>query len=276
DTMTTTTESPSKMMSERELNAKLTEIFNKIGQLDIAQQGIQELHELLMEHPECDVKVDAFLSSAGVFFQKYIRKALSDITKREMQNHGMIPKTSSPLSQQKSNDTSPANAVNANPVVTSITTSSQTQRSSVSLKSNKPPYKFATNRCSNSPRPTTPTTSMTNKESTKVPLDTAKISDSVTGNKFDLSEMSPTTKALMDKISKETFEQTRFRLHHIFQYEKYKTGQKRASLPSLERYQSDAERLEYVKSILQTQSNVRRSTWPIAPFEVTTSAISAN
>ncbi|CAG8681438.1 13441_t:CDS:2 [Acaulospora morrowiae] len=275
--MTTTTKSSSKTMSERELNAKLTEIFNKIGQLDIAQQGIQELHELLMEHPECDVKVDAFLSSAGVFFQKYIRKALSDITKREMQNHGMIPKTPTPLPPQKSKDTSPTNAVNANPVVTSITTtSSQTQRSSVSLKSNKPPHKFATNRCSNSPRPTTPTTSMTNKESTKAPLDTAKISDSVTGNKIDLSELSPTTKALMDKISKETFEQTRFRLHHIFQYEKYKTGQKRASLPSLERYQSDAERLEYVKSILQTQSNVRRSTWPITQFEVTTSAISAN
>ncbi|CAG8573923.1 2604_t:CDS:2 [Acaulospora colombiana] len=203
----TTTKSSSKTMSERELNSRLTEIFNKIGQLDIAQQGIQELHELLMEYPECD---------------------------------------KSPMAQ----------------------------------KSNKPPHKFITNRCPNIPRPTSPVASMVNKESTKKPPETAKISTPITCKKVDLSELSPTTKALIDKISKETFEQTRFRLHHIFQYEKYKTGQKRASLPSLEQYQSDAERLEYAKSIIQTRSDVRRSTWPINSFfgtnEITTSAISAN
>ncbi|CAG8497559.1 317_t:CDS:2 [Ambispora gerdemannii] len=67
-------------------------------------------------------------------------------------------------------------------------------------------------------------------------------------------------KAFTQKYSRETFEQTRSRLHAIFQYEKYKAGQRRSSLPSRDRLTNDAERLEFVKSIIL--SSMRRpSSW---------------
>ncbi|CAG8650582.1 16510_t:CDS:2, partial [Racocetra fulgida] len=117
----------SSTISERDLNSKLTEIFTKIGQLGNAQQGIQELYDLLIEHPECDVKVNAFLASAGTFFQKYIRKALADLTTQEMQKCGMLPKESlTPLT----------------PVSTAKDTPLQKRPTT---PKNKPPHKFATN-----------------------------------------------------------------------------------------------------------------------------------
>ncbi|CAJ0754502.1 14831_t:CDS:2, partial [Entrophospora sp. SA101] len=64
-------------LNEREINVRLTKIFTKIGQLDIAQQGIQDLHDFLIEYPECDVKVNAF-----------------EITTREMKARGMIQQDS--------------------------------------------------------------------------------------------------------------------------------------------------------------------------------------
>ncbi|CAG8807072.1 8938_t:CDS:2, partial [Gigaspora margarita] len=65
----------------------------------------------------------------------------------------------------------------------------------------------------------------------------------------------------IDKVSQETFDQTRLRLHAIFQYEKYKTGQKRSSLPNLKQIENDSERLEFVKSIIRSRPKARRSTW---------------
>jgi hypothetical protein len=47
-----------------------------------------------LEHPECDIKVEAFLASAGTFFQNYLRKALGEITTCKMQACGMLKDTS--------------------------------------------------------------------------------------------------------------------------------------------------------------------------------------
>jgi len=225
-------------ISERDFNTKLTLIFTKIGQLDKAQEGIQELYELLLEHPECDIKVNAFLASAGTFFQNYLRKALDEITTRKMQDCGMSLKDTSPSSNDKKFD------FNSN---------------------KKPPHKFpsASNRCSHS--------SISSNNCIKLYNDRHSISsDNNTSNGFNIplslpetpsTSLSPISKAFMDKVSRETFDQTRSRLHGIFQYEKYKTGQKRSSLQEMRQFQTDSDRLEFAKSILKSKPRSRRATW---------------
>nr|CAG8496810.1 11714_t:CDS:2 [Entrophospora candida]CAG8518847.1 11708_t:CDS:2 [Entrophospora candida] len=64
-----------------------------------------------------------------------------------------------------------------------------------------------------------------------------------------------------EKIARETFEQTRSRLHNIFQYEKYKSGLKRSSLPSLREHKNNSERLEFAKNIIVSRKHNRTSTW---------------
>ncbi|GBC10210.1 hypothetical protein RclHR1_09440005 [Rhizophagus clarus] len=203
------------LISERDLNTKLTLIFNKIGQLDKAEEGIQELYELLLEHPECDIKVNIFLASAGTFFQNYLRKALDDITTRKMQACGMFPKDFS---------------------------SSNDRKSDFSHKKMSHKFPSTSNRCSYS--------------------NNAKVFN--TENHKELPILPETTSPLrtfMDKVNRETFDQTRLRLHGIFQYEKYKTGQKRSSLQEIHRFQTDSDRLEFAKSILQSKPRSRRATW---------------
>jgi len=220
-------------INERDFNTKLTLIFTKIGQLDKAQEGIQELYELLLEHPECDIKVNAFLAGAGTFFQNYLRKALDEITTRKMQDCGMSLKDTSPSSNDKKFD------FNSN---------------------KKPPHKFpsASNRCS----------SISSNNYIKLYNDNNNISSDNNGFNTPLSppetpptSLSPISKAFMDKISRETFDQTRSRLHDIFQYEKYKTGQKRSSLQEMRQFQTDSDRLEFAKSILKSKPRSRRATW---------------
>ncbi|CAG8435336.1 8348_t:CDS:2 [Scutellospora calospora] len=245
---TSTVSSNISTISERELNSKLTEIFTKIGQLGNAQQGIQELYDLLMEYPECDVKVNAFLATAGTFFQKYIRKALADLTTQEMQKCGMLPKEPSV----------PVNSI-------STTKDSSVQKRPTTPKNNKPPHKFSTNRCANSHA-----------------LNIGSAKDFSIKNDFHEMKVNVPVPAtpkttFIDKVSQETFDQTRLRLHAIFQYEKYKTGQKRSSLPNLRQIESDSERLEYVKSIIRSRPKARRSTWDInTPFRLTDVSIRAN
>ncbi|CAJ0851724.1 19989_t:CDS:2 [Entrophospora sp. SA101] len=173
-------------LNEREINVRLTKIFTKIGQLDIAQQGIQDLHDFLIEYPECDVKVNAFeittremkargmiqqdstdnvaiannssnniksgiqdlhdflieypecdvkvnafLASAGTFFHKYINKRLAEITTREMKARGMI--------QQDSTD-NVAIANNSSNNIKSVTSTTTIPASSIisSIKKSTP------------------------------------------------------------------------------------------------------------------------------------------
>lgn len=218
-------------LSERDLNIKLTLIFTKIGQLENAQEGIQELHELLLEHPECDVKVDAFLASAGNFFQKYLRKALAEITTREMKACGMLPKDLPPSNEKKSD-------FNSNSI-------------------NKKPHKFpsTSNRCTHS-------SVSFNNNNTKLSNNVVNPSSTSDSSKNVTSTLT-TSKSFLEKVNRETFDQTRSRIHAIFQYEKYKTGQKRSSLPNIH-LQSDSDRLEFAKGILQSRPRYRRSTWDAA------------
>jgi len=155
----------------------------------------------LLEYPECDVKVNAFLASAGTFFQKYLRKALSEITTREMKACGMLPKDTPPLNDKKSDFNS--NSINK-----------------------KPPHKFpsTSNRCSHS------SASFNNNNNTKVFINVDNLSDSSSTSDSSKTSsetstpitLSPMSKIFMDKVGRETFDQTRSRLHAIFQYEKYK------------------------------------------------------
>ncbi|CAB4489906.1 hypothetical protein RhiirA5_500423 [Rhizophagus irregularis] len=206
-------------ITERDLNTKLTLIFNKIGQLDKAQEGIQELYELLLEHPECDIKVNLFLASAGTFFQNYLRKALDEITTRKMQACGMSPKDFSSSNDRKSD-----------------------------FNHKKMPHKFpsTSNRCSHSSNSSNNTKVFNIENHKDVPI---------------LPETTSPSRTFMDKVNRETFDQTRSRLHGIFQYEKYKTGQKRSSLQEIHRFQTDSDRLEFAKSILQSKPRSRRATW---------------
>jgi hypothetical protein len=50
------------------------EIFSKIGAKATAQQGIDQLHDFLVEHPE--VPMDRILERTSVNFQRYISRAL--------------------------------------------------------------------------------------------------------------------------------------------------------------------------------------------------------
>lgn len=221
-------------ISERDLNTKLTLIFTKIGQLDKAQEGIHELYELLLEYPECDVKVNAFLASAGTFFQNYLRKALDEITTRKMQACGM--------SQKLSNDIKPdinSNSLNKKIPPKFPSTSSSNRCSHFSISSNN----------------TKVLNNVNNNGDSFHDLNTPPLSPET---KTPLSLMS---RAFIDKITRETFDQTRSRLHGIFQYEKYKTGQKRSSLQEMHRFQTDSDRLEFAKSILQSKPRPRRATW---------------
>ncbi|RIA96922.1 hypothetical protein C1645_732892 [Glomus cerebriforme] len=215
------------LISEKDLNTKLTLIFTKIGQLDKAQEGIQELYELLLEHPECDIKVNIFLASAGTFFQTYLRKALDEITTRKMQACGMSPKDTS-LSNDRKLD------FNSN------------------LMNKKTQHKFpsTSNRCSHSSISSNNTTKVFNGDSITSP-------ETISTSSPPLS----ISRAFMDKVNRETFDQTRSRLHGIFQYEKYRTGQKRSSLQEIHQFQTDSDRLEFAKSILQSKQRSRRATW---------------
>jgi len=211
------------LISERDLNTKLTLIFNKIGQLDKAQEGIQELYKLLLEHPECDIKVNVFLASAGTFFQNYLRKALDEINTHKMQACGMSPKDS-PSSNDRKLD------FNHN------------------LMNKKTQHKFpSTNRCSHSSISSNNTKVFNSDNHSDLPTTT--------------SPLSQISRDFMDKVNRETFDQTRSRLHGIFQYEKYKTGQKRSSLQEIHQFQTDSDRLEFAKSILQSKPRSRRATW---------------
>ncbi|KAF0407550.1 cytoskeleton-associated protein 5-like [Gigaspora margarita] len=162
------TSTNSSTISERDLNSKLTDIFTKIGQPGNAQQGIQELYDLLIEYPECDVKVNAFLATAGTFFQKYIRKALADLTTQEMRKCGMLPKE--PIT----------------PIPTTKDTPSQ--KHLTIPKNNKPPHKFSTTRCSNS-----------NNGVNTSPVKDLSIKNDSYETKSDVPPMTPRTRAFIDK-----------------------------------------------------------------------------
>ncbi|CAG8509676.1 2500_t:CDS:2 [Ambispora leptoticha] len=220
-TSSTTTNGKKPKLSERDLNIRLTKIFTKIGCLEIASEGIRELYDLLLEHPEYEVKINSFLSSAGTFFYNYIRDALADITTSEMQKCGLLPKE----------DSAPPSPTPA------------PQKDQEQLQSNNKAVAF---------------------ESKHEPIEPLNLSktENINNNKNIASSppLSPMTKAFTQKYSRETFEQTRSRLHAIFQYEKYKVGQRRSSLPTRDKLTNDAERLEFVKSIIL--SSMRRpSSW---------------
>ncbi|CAH1762423.1 9128_t:CDS:10 [Entrophospora sp. SA101] len=68
---------------EVELNARLTQIFVKIGTREETKQGIYELYEFQKKHPELESKVSAQLSRTGVYFQSYIKRGLANIAAEE-------------------------------------------------------------------------------------------------------------------------------------------------------------------------------------------------
>jgi len=212
----------SKTLSEKELHSKLKKIFTKIGCLDKAQEGIRDLYDLLLEHPECDSKVNAFLEHTGIFFRRYIRNALAEITTVEMKKCGLLPSTPAPIKRE----------VRTVPFDDLSSPAESQSDSDITLTGSSAPSTPAT--------PGSPA----------------------------VTEL-PHIGGFKDKFAKETFEQTRSRLHSIFQYEKYKNGQRRSSLPNMS--QNDAERLAYVKDIINS-SHIRRSSWnhtpsPLIPAE---------
>ncbi|CAG8524219.1 10463_t:CDS:2 [Paraglomus brasilianum] len=213
----------SRTLSEKELHSKLKRIFTKIGCLDKAQEGIRDLYDLLLEHPECDSKVNAFLEHTGIFFRRYIRSALAEITTIEMKKCGLLPSTPAPIKRE----------VRTVPFDDLSSPAESQSDSDITLTGSSVPSTPAT--------PGSPVIT-------------------------ELSHIG----GFKDKFTKETFEQTRSRLHSIFQYEKFKDGQRRSSLPNMS--QNDVERLAYVKDIINSYSHIRRSSWnhtpsPLIPTE---------
>lgn len=61
----------------RSTHALLTDIFQKIGNKEETDEGLNLLYDFLQEHPEADI--DPFLKRSSPFFQEYIQNNLKDI-----------------------------------------------------------------------------------------------------------------------------------------------------------------------------------------------------
>ncbi|GET04485.1 microtubule associated protein [Rhizophagus clarus] len=68
---------------EVEMNARLTQIFLKIGSREETKKGIYELYEFQKQHPEMEGKITTQLSRTGTHFQSYIRRGLANIASEE-------------------------------------------------------------------------------------------------------------------------------------------------------------------------------------------------
>ncbi|CAG8490637.1 802_t:CDS:2 [Paraglomus occultum] len=245
----------SRTLSEKELHSKLKKIFTKIGCLDKAQEGIRDLYDLLLEHPECDSKVNAFLEHTGIFFRRYIRSALAEITTVEMKKCGLLPSTPAPIKRE----------VRTVPFDDLSSPAESQSDSDITLTGSSAPSTPGT--------PGSPAvTELPHIGGWYILVRDIILKIEIIGYRQNIlmGLCITSTIGFKDKFAKETFEQTRSRLHSIFQYEKYKNGQRRSSLPNMS--QNDAERLAYVKDIINSSSHIRRSSWnhtpsPLIPTE---------
>ncbi|CAG8549433.1 3362_t:CDS:10, partial [Funneliformis caledonium] len=80
---TPTSSARSSGSHEVEMNARLTQIFLKIGTREETKKGIYELYEFQKLHPEMEGKITTQLSRTGPYFQSYIRRGLANIAIEE-------------------------------------------------------------------------------------------------------------------------------------------------------------------------------------------------
>ncbi|KAI8350708.1 armadillo-type protein [Mortierella sp. GBAus27b] len=66
-------------VSEAEMNARLNQIFTKIGTREETKQGISDLYQFQKMYPNMEPKVNAQLAKTGTFFQSYIRRGLANL-----------------------------------------------------------------------------------------------------------------------------------------------------------------------------------------------------
>ncbi|CAO3629819.1 unnamed protein product [Cunninghamella blakesleeana] len=66
-------------LSDFEMNNVLTQIFEKIGTREQTKQGIIELYEFQKKYPLAENKVNSYLNQTGTYFQRYIRRGLSNL-----------------------------------------------------------------------------------------------------------------------------------------------------------------------------------------------------
>lgn len=69
--------SDSRMSLTRSTHALLTDIFQKIGNKEETEEGLNLLYDFLQEHPEADI--EPFLKRSSSFFQDYIKNNLQEI-----------------------------------------------------------------------------------------------------------------------------------------------------------------------------------------------------
>ncbi|CAJ0627014.1 5588_t:CDS:2 [Entrophospora sp. SA101] len=257
-------------LNEREINVRLTKIFTKIGQLDIAQQGIQDLHDFLIEYPECDVKVNAFLASAGTFFHKYINKRLAEITTREMKARGMIQQDSTDNVAIANNSSNNIKSVTSTTTIPASSIISSIKKSTPLSISKKPKlHKINTSRFSSSSTSSNVSSRNGGDSDTSSPYSS---SGEYTPPSSPETASSPTllssrmSREFKEKVTRETFEQTKSRLHKIFKYEEHKNGENvTTSLATkLEGFQSDVEKLQFVKNIILSKPRLAPSSIPVA------------
>ncbi|XP_076313305.1 msps cytoskeleton-associated protein 5 [Tachypleus tridentatus] len=67
----------SPMRLSKSTHETLAEIFKKIGSKERTKEGLVELHEFQLKHPEADI--EPFLQGSSEFFQNYIRRGLKAI-----------------------------------------------------------------------------------------------------------------------------------------------------------------------------------------------------
>lgn len=67
----------SRRSLSRSTHALLTDIFQKIGNKEETDEGLNLLYNFIQEHPEADI--EPFIKRSSPFFQDYIQKNLKEI-----------------------------------------------------------------------------------------------------------------------------------------------------------------------------------------------------
>ncbi|CAB4441999.1 unnamed protein product [Rhizophagus irregularis] len=108
---TPTTSARSSGSHEVEMNARLTQIFLKIGSREETKKGIYELYEFQKQHPEMEGKITTQLSRTGTHFQSYIRRGLANIAteEEEKERANVIAEAKKNLFPQDKNNTENVN-----------------------------------------------------------------------------------------------------------------------------------------------------------------------
>ncbi|KAJ3300457.1 Microtubule-associated protein, microtubule dynamics during spindle orientation [Borealophlyctis nickersoniae] len=79
----------SRTLSDDEIEATLTPIFERISSKELTRQGIKDLYDFRKQHPYVDPKIEQRLANLGGYFKGYIRRGLAALEEAELEGDRM-------------------------------------------------------------------------------------------------------------------------------------------------------------------------------------------